>query len=384
MPASGERKPCGRGPTKTEPGSPGTGRQAPPGPERGAGTPRRSQALCKLPSSPQDPSHPDLHRINMCCEARAFPASFKRLPPESSLRMGGGWAGRGDLGVREEQRRPPLARDPPLGHTPSSPPSRPWLSCSLHPGHSGSPRTRSNITSSRRPALGPRAILPTSACSGDLLTPASSLCGRPPEVSCRARCVARTPQGLPGPSHRAQASWPVWLNSHREALRGSTSASLPTAHHEAPVQVRGEERGAEVWQPLTPQGPEAGAGSLSPARGPSKHSSGSSWPGGGLKTRESEVGGRGGEGRRPALRSADMWPFPSCALFPPPSEAWLQKASSDPEAQGWGAWSTTEKSPLGPGGGDRREEGRGGRRRMRAPCCLLEREGLAAGPFLNR
>ncbi|XP_058384460.1 embryonic polyadenylate-binding protein 2 [Diceros bicornis minor] len=51
-----------------------------------------------------------------------------------------------------------------------------------------------------------------------------------------------------------------------------------------------------------------------------------------------------------------MWPFFSQTLFPPPTEAWLQRASSDPEAQGWGAWSRTEKSPLGPGGGDEEEE----------------------------
>ncbi|XP_057348885.1 embryonic polyadenylate-binding protein 2 [Manis pentadactyla] len=78
-----------------------------------------------------------------------------------------------------------------------------------------------------------------------------------------------------------------------------------------------------------------------------------------------------------------MWPFPSRALFPPPSEAWLQKASWDPEAQGWGAWSTAEKSPLGPGGGDTREEGPGGEEEEEDagfPLSLLEREGLAPGP----
>lgn len=55
-------------------------------------------------------------------------------------------------------------------------------------------------------------------------------------------------------------------------------------------------------------------------------------------------------------RSSTMWPFLSRALFPPPTEAWLQRASSDPEAQGWGACSWTEKTPLGPGCGDRKEE----------------------------
>ncbi|XP_003800852.1 embryonic polyadenylate-binding protein 2 [Otolemur garnettii] len=52
-----------------------------------------------------------------------------------------------------------------------------------------------------------------------------------------------------------------------------------------------------------------------------------------------------------------MWPFLSRALFPPPTEAWLQTVSSDPEAQGWGAWRTTKKTCLGPGAGkEKREE----------------------------
>ena len=51
-----------------------------------------------------------------------------------------------------------------------------------------------------------------------------------------------------------------------------------------------------------------------------------------------------------------MWPFLSRALFPPPTEAWLSRASSDPEAQGWGAWSRAEKTPLGPGAGGGEEE----------------------------
>ncbi|KAM5134118.1 embryonic polyadenylate-binding protein 2 [Callospermophilus lateralis] len=46
-----------------------------------------------------------------------------------------------------------------------------------------------------------------------------------------------------------------------------------------------------------------------------------------------------------------MWPFLSHALFPPPTEAWLQAVSSDPEAQGWGACSRPEKTPLESGGG---------------------------------
>ncbi|XP_069312489.1 embryonic polyadenylate-binding protein 2 isoform X2 [Eulemur rufifrons] len=52
-----------------------------------------------------------------------------------------------------------------------------------------------------------------------------------------------------------------------------------------------------------------------------------------------------------------MWPFLSRALFPPPTEAWLQTVSSDPEAQGWGAWEGTKKTPLEPGdGGEKKEE----------------------------
>ncbi|XP_053411122.1 embryonic polyadenylate-binding protein 2 [Nycticebus coucang] len=46
-----------------------------------------------------------------------------------------------------------------------------------------------------------------------------------------------------------------------------------------------------------------------------------------------------------------MWPFLNRALFPPPTEAWLQMVSSDPEAQGWGAWGTTKKTCLRPGAG---------------------------------
>uniref|UniRef100_A0A8D1MCS3 RRM domain-containing protein n=1 Tax=Sus scrofa TaxID=9823 RepID=A0A8D1MCS3_PIG len=79
-----------------------------------------------------------------------------------------------------------------------------------------------------------------------------------------------------------------------------------------------------------------------------------------------------------------MWPFLSRALFPPPTEAWLQRASSDPEAQGWGAWSRAEKTPLGAGGGGREAE-----ETVEAQAedegdtgflpSLLEREGLAEG-----
>ncbi|MBZ3872164.1 Embryonic polyadenylate-binding protein 2 [Sciurus carolinensis] len=51
-----------------------------------------------------------------------------------------------------------------------------------------------------------------------------------------------------------------------------------------------------------------------------------------------------------------MGPFLSHALFPPPTKAWLQTVSWDPEAQGWGAWRGTEKTPLGSGSGGGREE----------------------------
>lgn len=50
-----------------------------------------------------------------------------------------------------------------------------------------------------------------------------------------------------------------------------------------------------------------------------------------------------------------MWPFLSPTLFPPPTEAWLRTVSSDPEAQGWGAWAGTEKTALEPGSGGRRQ-----------------------------
>uniref|UniRef100_A0A2K5QUN1 PABPN1 like, cytoplasmic n=1 Tax=Cebus imitator TaxID=2715852 RepID=A0A2K5QUN1_CEBIM len=53
-----------------------------------------------------------------------------------------------------------------------------------------------------------------------------------------------------------------------------------------------------------------------------------------------------------------MWPVPSCSLFPPPTQAWLQTVSSDPEAQGWGAWNKTKNS-LEPEGGEGKEEREG-------------------------
>ncbi|EPQ05401.1 Embryonic polyadenylate-binding protein 2, partial [Myotis brandtii] len=61
------------------------------------------------------------------------------------------------------------------------------------------------------------------------------------------------------------------------------------------------------------------------------------------------------------------------SLFPPPTEAWLQRVSSDPEAQGWGVWSWTEKTPLRPEGGkvEDDEEDTG------FPPFLLDREDLS-------
>ncbi|XP_063468621.1 embryonic polyadenylate-binding protein 2 isoform X1 [Symphalangus syndactylus] len=50
-----------------------------------------------------------------------------------------------------------------------------------------------------------------------------------------------------------------------------------------------------------------------------------------------------------------MWPFPNRSLFPPPTQAWLQTVSSDPEAQGWGAWNET-KEIVGPEGGEEKQE----------------------------
>ncbi|XP_059985977.1 embryonic polyadenylate-binding protein 2 [Lagenorhynchus albirostris] len=83
-----------------------------------------------------------------------------------------------------------------------------------------------------------------------------------------------------------------------------------------------------------------------------------------------------------------MWPFLSRALFPPPTEAWLRRASSDPEAQGWGAWSQAEKSPLGPGAGDTEEEetGEAEEREEDAGFLLsvLERGHLAECPLADQ
>ncbi|XP_076989788.1 embryonic polyadenylate-binding protein 2 [Tamandua tetradactyla] len=73
-----------------------------------------------------------------------------------------------------------------------------------------------------------------------------------------------------------------------------------------------------------------------------------------------------------------MWPFLSRTLFPPPTEAWLQSVSSDPEAQGWGACNRAEKTPLGAGDQEEEEEEEDGDAGF--PLSLLERETLAEGP----
>lgn len=81
---------------------------------------------------------------------------------------------------------------------------------------------------------------------------------------------------------------------------------------------------------------------------------------------------------------AAMWPFLSRTLFPPPTEAWLQRASSDPEAQGWGAWSPAEKTHLDPGAGGEEEETGEAEEDNEEDAgfllSLLEREGLAECP----
>ncbi|XP_010625851.1 embryonic polyadenylate-binding protein 2 isoform X4 [Fukomys damarensis] len=75
-----------------------------------------------------------------------------------------------------------------------------------------------------------------------------------------------------------------------------------------------------------------------------------------------------------------MWPFQSCTLFPPPTEAWLQMVSSDPEAQGWGAWARPEKNSLEPGSGAGREAEEDDDGDASFLLSLLESERLAKGP----
>ncbi|XP_004479655.2 embryonic polyadenylate-binding protein 2 [Dasypus novemcinctus] len=87
-----------------------------------------------------------------------------------------------------------------------------------------------------------------------------------------------------------------------------------------------------------------------------------------------------------------MWPFWSRALFPPPTEAWLQRVCADPEAQGWGAWGGAEEAPLGSGAGAEEEEEEEERRAAAeddedgagAPLPLLGRGAPAEHPVPNQ
>ncbi|XP_005073192.2 embryonic polyadenylate-binding protein 2 isoform X2 [Mesocricetus auratus] len=82
-----------------------------------------------------------------------------------------------------------------------------------------------------------------------------------------------------------------------------------------------------------------------------------------------------------------MWPLLSNDLFPPPTEAWLQKVSSDPEAQGWGAWGRTEKTPLGSGAGSGTESDEEVEEHEEDAGFLLstlEQENLAKSPGYNQ
>lgn len=81
-----------------------------------------------------------------------------------------------------------------------------------------------------------------------------------------------------------------------------------------------------------------------------------------------------------------MWPFRSNDLFPPPTEAWLQKVSSDPEAQGWGAWGMAEKTPLGPRAERKAESDEEVEENGDAGFLLsmLKQENLAESPVYNQ
>lgn len=76
---------------------------------------------------------------------------------------------------------------------------------------------------------------------------------------------------------------------------------------------------------------------------------------GGLKAPRGEIVSPAGSWE-PYCCPPAMWPFLSSSLFPPPSEDWLQRASSDPKAQGWGAWTRAEENPVGPSGARGEEE----------------------------
>ncbi|XP_040838160.1 embryonic polyadenylate-binding protein 2 [Ochotona curzoniae] len=75
-----------------------------------------------------------------------------------------------------------------------------------------------------------------------------------------------------------------------------------------------------------------------------------------------------------------MWPFLSRKLFPPPSETWLQVVSSDPKAQGWGAWGRTEKTPVGADAGHGKEQEEETEDDAGLLLALLEPEHLAQCP----
>ncbi|XP_055477536.1 embryonic polyadenylate-binding protein 2 [Psammomys obesus] len=81
-----------------------------------------------------------------------------------------------------------------------------------------------------------------------------------------------------------------------------------------------------------------------------------------------------------------MWPFLSNDLFQPPTEAWLQTVSSDPEAQGWGAWGENEKTPLVPRTGSTMESDKEAEENEDAGflLSLLEPEKLAKSPLYNQ
>lgn len=186
------------------------------------------------------------------------------------------------------------------------------------------------------------------------------------------------------PSARRATPGVSWLRCEAELMQEASHAPRLclscSPHHEGPGGAGRRAQSAALTSDRSRPG--------SPDGGPPphlKHSSGSSWPAGGLKSGQG-AGGAGGEVSAlvPGSHSVPMWPFLSRALFPPPTEAWLQRASSDPEAQGWGAWSRAEKTPLGAGGGGREAE-----ETVEAQAedegdtgflpSLLEREGLAEG-----
>ncbi|KAL1784765.1 embryonic polyadenylate-binding protein 2 [Sigmodon hispidus] len=81
-----------------------------------------------------------------------------------------------------------------------------------------------------------------------------------------------------------------------------------------------------------------------------------------------------------------MWPFLSNDLFPPPTEAWLQKVSSDPEAQGWGAQGRTEETLLGQRAGSGTESSEEAENHEDAAFLLsmLEQENLPKSPVYNQ